>query len=170
MKKQLLLIFLFIYSLGANAERMYQWIDADTSTTQLSGKPPHWYRSEEPGPRVVVFENGRAIDDTGIELSVTENKTMRQQALIIVEQDRIAAMEKLFEAQRQKALFDTETEDKEEPVQIAIQPLPSEVVIDEKRQAEADAITTAQQMRDLLEQFEALKTQKAIELLKETTP
>src|SRR5690554_7481361 len=45
--------------------RMYQWIDPDTQTTQLSGKPPTWYRSAEGGPRVLVFEKGLMVDDTG---------------------------------------------------------------------------------------------------------
>ena len=89
-----------ILSLTAHA-RMYQWVDPDTSTTQLSGKPPYWYRNGELGPRVIVFDNGKVIDDTGIDVSVDENERLRQQALIIVEHDRLSALEKLRQSEIQ---------------------------------------------------------------------
>jgi hypothetical protein len=60
---------------------MYQWVDPDNGTTQLSGKPPVWYRSGENGPRIFVFDKGRVIDDTAIEVSAAERNRLRQQAL-----------------------------------------------------------------------------------------
>lgn len=45
------------------AERMYQWTDPSTGRTHFSGRPPHWYRKGD-GPRVLVFEDGRLVDDT----------------------------------------------------------------------------------------------------------
>lgn len=66
-------------SSAANA-RMYQWVDAQTGTVQLSGSPPSWYRGGEPGPRVFVFENGRLIDDTGRTLPAEQAALLRATA------------------------------------------------------------------------------------------
>jgi len=107
MPKSILLVLLVCLSQPAIA-RMYQWIDPETGTTQLSGKPPVWYRSEKNGPRVFVFENGRLVDDTGIEVSDIEREKLRQQALIRAERDRRKAREKLLDAERLKALMDKE--------------------------------------------------------------
>ncbi|MCC7412687.1 MAG: hypothetical protein IT495_13810 [Gammaproteobacteria bacterium] len=63
------------------AGRMYQWIDARTGTTQMSGRPPAWYRTERPGPRVFVFENGQIIDDTARTVETDERAALRAQAL-----------------------------------------------------------------------------------------
>lgn len=49
---------------SAQAEKMYQWVDPNTGTVQLAGKPPPWFRSATPGPRVRVYEHGKVIDDT----------------------------------------------------------------------------------------------------------
>ena len=45
---------------------MFQWTHPAMGTVQLSGKPPAWYRGNEPGPRVFVFDNGELIDDTAV--------------------------------------------------------------------------------------------------------
>ncbi|MGQ0659102.1 MAG: hypothetical protein ACT4NU_13625 [Chromatiales bacterium] len=60
--------------------RMYQWVNPHTGRTQISGKPPAWYRGEQPGPRVFVFENGRLIDDTAKPLSEEERTAARDAA------------------------------------------------------------------------------------------
>jgi hypothetical protein len=159
MKILLIILPLLLISLFAQA-RMYQWVDPDTNTTQLSGKPPYWYRNGEPGPRVIIFDNGKVIDDTGIPVSDVENEKFRQQALVIVEQDRLSAIEKLRQAELQKAAFGTEEED-EEPMKIILDPVVEEREIEEGRQVEADDSQIEQQMRELLEQYEALKTQSA---------
>ena len=46
--------------------RMYQWVNPNNQQIQLSGIPPAWYRSDNGGPRVRVFELGNLIDDTSI--------------------------------------------------------------------------------------------------------
>jgi len=159
-----------ILSLTAHA-RMYQWVDPDTSTTQLSGKPPYWYRNGELGPRVIVFDSGKVIDDTGIDVSEVENERLRQQALIIVEQDRLSALEKLRQSEIQKAAFGTDVEEEEEEVMdLILDPVIEEREIDEGRQAEADDSEIEQQMRELLETYESLKTQNAKDLVESSTP
>ena len=70
---------------------MYQWLDPATGITQLSGKPPPWYRSGEGGPRVFVFEHGRVIDDTGIKVPPSVRRQLRQQALLVAKQKGEAA-------------------------------------------------------------------------------
>lgn len=60
--------------------QMYQWADARTGTVQLSGSPPAWYRSAQPGPRVFVFENGQLIDDTARALTADDAARVRAAA------------------------------------------------------------------------------------------
>lgn len=60
--------------------RMYQWVNPQTGRTQMSGKPPAWYRSDKPGPRVFVFENGRLIDDTARAVAIEERAALRATA------------------------------------------------------------------------------------------
>jgi hypothetical protein len=62
------------------AARMYQWHNPATGTTQLSGTPPAWYRSGDPGPRVYVFENNQLVDDTGITVSDEQRAALRDEA------------------------------------------------------------------------------------------
>jgi hypothetical protein len=83
--------------------QMYQWADPETGTTQLSGKPPAWYRSVEGGPRVFVFNRGKIVDDTGIKISDEQRISLRTQAFINAEEDRVAAQKKATEAAKLKA-------------------------------------------------------------------
>lgn len=82
---------------------MYQWTDPETGTTQLSGKPPAWYRSAEGGPRVFVFNRGKVVDDTSIEISDEQRINLRTKAFVSAEADRLAAREKAVEAAKLKA-------------------------------------------------------------------
>lgn len=84
--------------------RMYQWIDPESGTTQLSGKPPTWYRGVEGGPRVFVFEQGKVVDDTGIEISSTQRISLRTKAFLRAEKDRLMAKEKAMEVAKVKAI------------------------------------------------------------------
>lgn len=59
---------------------MYQWTNPATSTIQLSGTPPAWYRGNVKGQRVFVFENGRLIDDTAIDVSDLQRQALREAA------------------------------------------------------------------------------------------
>jgi hypothetical protein len=76
------LVFICVCCLAAApaAARMYQWHNPATGTTQLSGTPPAWYRSHEPGPRVYVFENNQLVDDTGIAVSDEQRAALRAEA------------------------------------------------------------------------------------------
>jgi hypothetical protein len=65
---------------GVAAARMYQWVDAQTGTVQLSGAPPAWYRGAQPGPRVFVFENGQLIDDTARAMTAPDAAALRATA------------------------------------------------------------------------------------------
>ena len=96
---RILFILLLSYSASISA-RMYQWVDPESGTTQLSGKPPMWYRSVQSGPRVFVFEKSKVIDDTGIEVSVLERERLRQRAFLQADEDRELAREKLLESKR----------------------------------------------------------------------
>ncbi len=60
--------------------RMYQWVDPGTGTTQWSGRPPAWYRGSQRGPRVLVFDGGRLIDDTARRVPDAERDMLRTQA------------------------------------------------------------------------------------------
>lgn len=53
---------------GVAEARMFQWTNPGSGKVQLSGTPPAWYRGTQPGPRVLVFENGELIDDTSVEV------------------------------------------------------------------------------------------------------
>jgi len=64
----------------ANA-RMYQWEQPQSGVIQLSGNAPAWYRSVHPGPRVLVFDNGKLIDDTAVSVTNAQRIALREKAL-----------------------------------------------------------------------------------------
>ena len=80
MRRVLVSICVALLSTAPAAARMYQWQNAATGTTQLSGTPPAWYRSSARGPRVYVFENNQLVDDTGIVVSAEQRDALRAQA------------------------------------------------------------------------------------------
>ena len=86
MPRILLLLGLWWLALTPAAARMYQWQNPATGTTQLSGTPPVWYRSAEPGPRVYVFDNNQLVDDTGIAVSDAQRESLRAAAFGAAEQ------------------------------------------------------------------------------------
>lgn len=59
--------------------RMYQWVNPITGSSQLSGKPPTWYRSEKGGPRVLVFDRNKLVDDTAV--AVAEEQRLELQRI-----------------------------------------------------------------------------------------
>jgi hypothetical protein len=109
---RILISMLVIMSFSVQA-RMYQWNDTENGTTQLSGKPPAWYRSESSGPRVIVFDKGEIIDDTSIRVSEDKRKALRLEALLRVEEDREKAREKALAAEQIKANLNKSTKDKD---------------------------------------------------------
>ena len=68
--------------------RMYQWVNPQSGYTQFSGKPPAWYRSAGGGPRVLVFENGKLVDDTAIHVSESARDNLRARAFQEAEEMR----------------------------------------------------------------------------------
>ena len=60
---------------------MYQWQSPQSGRVQLSGSVPSWYRANERGPRVLVFENGQLIDDTALPVSEMKRLELRESAL-----------------------------------------------------------------------------------------
>ena len=153
----LAIILLLSLSLPA-AARMYQWVEPDTDTPQLSGKPPTWYRSREGGPRVIVYDRSRIIDDTSVVVSESEREQLRQDALMQAERDQTAINEKLIEAKRMQAVLDRrkpveeETPAEEVP---APQPEPVAEAVPENQSPTIDA------MRALIEQWDQLRTDDA---------
>lgn len=165
MNKTLVLIALLSLSPLVSA-RMYQWVDPDTGTTQLSGKPPTWYRSDESGPRIIVYDKGRVIDDTGLSLSPSETEKMREEALISVEQDRQTALTKLQKAQQQKAKLESDHADT--PVEVA-PATPVEPTAPAENTAQDNA-PSAEELRALIDRYEQMKTQDARNLVETATP
>jgi hypothetical protein len=124
------------------AARMYQWLDSASGNVRLSGDPPPWYRGDRPGPRTLVFENGRIIDDTAIILPRDEREALRQSAFEEVdfrrEQDAVKKLERaaLREERRQKEARTAELERLRSQVQESAQP----ATAGQKQEAAADVV------------------------------
>lgn len=88
---RILLLSLTLLLAAPVQARMYQWVNPQTDTTQLSGTPPSWYRSGDPGPRVFVFENGKIVDDTAIKVTPAERERLREQAFSKADETTAAA-------------------------------------------------------------------------------
>lgn len=138
---------------------MYQWVDPDNGTTQLSGKPPVWYRSDAGGPRVFVIENGKVIDDTGTEVSDEQRDELRQQALLKAEEDKESAKEKLLLAKRLKATLEQKQDGEEEIIEDNIL-FEDEDVAEEVAEVETEE-SKIDEMRTLILEWEAQRTKDA---------
>lgn len=150
------------------AGRMYQWVDPDSDTPQLSGKPPPWYRSREGGPRVVVYDKDRVVDDTIVVLSDAEREKLRQDALIQAERDQAAINEKLLEAKRMQAVLDRNRPAEEEATVVeAPPPAPEPVAAPPQAVNEAPTIEA---MRALVESWDAQRTDNARDLANGEVP
>ena len=170
MTRIVITVVLSLCCMPVSAARMYQWVDPDTGTTQLSGKPPVWYRAVEPGPRTFVFEKDRIVDDTGISLSERERERLRQQALLDAEEEREAAREKLLQAKRIKAAFDqkqgaeeeqNETVDSGEPVTTVAAEEPTSPPLPDAGEM------SAEEMRALISAWELQQAERARELVQQ---
>lgn len=163
-----LFIFLLISSLPVQA-RMYQWTDPDTGTTQLSGKPPAWYRSAEVGPRVFVFEKGEIVDDTAINIPDEERENLRKQALVRAEEDKELAKQKALQSEQLKSTLDQRKQD-ESTTTGAEEPTDTEALVEtEKENVDEDmpGVTdpSIEEMRALISDWEEKRTQQARELV-----
>ena len=169
--------FVLVQSVQA---QMYQWVDPETGTTQLSGKPPAWYRSAEGGPRVFVFNRGKVIDDTGIDISDEQRINLRTQAFVSAEADRLAAREKAMEAAKLKAAmqrnaeekqmqdseiagFQDESKDESRDEEVAI-PADNEIVESGTREEEI----SVEKMKALIAEWERKQTEEAKALLQQS--
>ena len=171
---RIILVMLILIAMPVYA-RMYQWTDPDTGTTQLSGKPPSWYRSDVQGPRVIVFEKGRIVDDTQIAISDNEREALRQQALIKVEEDMARAREQAAQAEQFKAAIQQQQEQASMPdINTGLEEeitddMPDETVIPEEPVSppvKDDA--KAEEMRALIDLWEQQKTEQARKKVEET--
>jgi hypothetical protein len=159
---------------------MYQWADPETGTTQLSGKPPAWYRSVEGGPRVFVFKRGKIVDDTGIKISDEQRISLRTQAFINAEEDRIAAQQKATEAAKLKAAMENSSQEITEET-IDNRPLPDESQInleealvvenpDDEESIEAEINedeVSVEELKALIADWETIRTEEAKAVLQQ---
>ncbi len=147
--------------------RMYQWVEPGVDTTQLSGKPPAWYRSTAGGPRIFVFENGRLIDDTGIEVSDEVRQRMRQEAFILAEEDRQKAKEKIVKANEMKQKFQKEdsketestVEDEQDLPELSTDTLFAKEEKNENQSSDSDV--DIEQLRKIIADWEASQSESA---------
>lgn len=177
MIRHIVIALLALTAAAASAERMYQWVDPDTGTTHLSGKPPVWYRGVEAGPRVFVFDKDRIVDDTGIKLSETERDRLRQEALIDAEALREAAREKLLQAKRLKVAMEQQQQAAvetqagiAEAIAAEAEPLAAEpAAASPEDQAAAEGMTV-EDMRTLISAWEQQQAQQAKETVSGQQP
>lgn len=154
---------------------MYQWVDPATRITQLSGKPPVWYRSSKGGPRVIVFENNRVVDDTSIAVSAVEQERLRRQAFLEAETSRESAKEKLLQAKRLQAISELMSTAKDEDAAetpAATQQAAVPVPIVKNATAPPDVSNTAvvDQMRKLIEDWEKKNAESAKAVIEPGAP
>jgi len=156
--------------------RMYQWTEPGVETTQLSGKPPAWYRSAGGGPRVFVFDNGRLIDDTAVNVSEEVRLRMREEAFILVEKDKQKAKEKIAKAEeaRKKALQDKSdssekiTPDENTDQESTIELITEALFPEDNREEQKDANSETQsldELRAIITDWEKSRTQDAKQAL-----
>ena len=159
------LVILLLFSEGIYA-RMYQWLDADTGSTQLSGKPPVWYRGTVSGPRVFVFDNGRLVDDTAIQVDDDVRQQLRQKAFILAEEDKQEAKKKIAKSLELKQKYVKEEPrilDKgkiEEPEEVPLdidEPAGDEVTAN----AESEEASIENELRKMIADWEKAQTESA---------
>lgn len=165
-----LFLILLMFS-GSASARMCQWVDPESGSTQMSGKPPMWYRSAQQGPRVFVFEKSRIIDDTGVEVSDTERERLRQQAFLQADEDREKARQRLLEAKRlDAALKQKQAANQPEEAPAIVE----EFIMEEETEdgepaapAAGEEDSTMDQMKKLIADWEKVQTDKARNVLEQ---
>jgi len=143
--------------------RMYQWTDADSGNTQLSGNPPSWYRGQTRGPRIFVFEQGRLIDDTSIAVEEPERQALRANAFRQAGEMATLAQARRA-AQARASLKDAESDSSmslDEP--FADDPRLVDTVTEEPVEAQTD--NTIATLKALIEAWDIQRTQDAKEII-----
>jgi hypothetical protein len=165
MTTRIIFLALLLANLPVQA-RMYQWTDPETGTTQLSGKPPAWYRSPDNGPRVIVFEKGRVIDDTSIHITGSLREDLRRQALAIAAEDRDKARQMALQAEELKLKISAQRQ--EEPLapvtsedDIASPDNASLETAPEKSDTPVNSELTEDNLRALIAEWEKQKTEQS---------
>lgn len=169
----------FMLALGliltARAEaRMYQWTNPESGNVQLAGAPPAWYRSANPGPRVLVFDNGELIDDTAVPVAEEQRVALRNAALGSASAEFLPTVDDSADVLR-----DALEKAREAGVDIAA--VNAEVEAESAARAAAaqaaDTLTTegdqANQLRALIEAFDQRQLEQAralLDLLPATDP
>jgi len=171
---RLSLVLLLVFSQNISA-RMYQWTETDTGSTQLSGKPPMWYRSAASGPRVFVFDKGRLIDDTAVEVDEDVRQQLRQKAFVLVEEDQQKAKDKLAKSLKIKQKFvedepkKAELEDHKETLKEAARD--NELIVEEDfiddQEEDASSENTVDDLRQLITEWENAQTESAKKALEQ---
>lgn len=164
-----LLILLLCCSTQA-AARMYQWTDPESGITQLSGKPPPWYRSGEAGPRVFVFERGRVIDDTAVHVSNSERERLRRQALLDAASDTEQARSQLLEARRLQAAMERDQRDQPQPVESTPEEAGTPSPESAAEETPQRQVPTEQAMKALIDQWEKMRTDNARQVIGSGAP
>lgn len=144
--------------------RMYQWINPSSGNTQLSGNPPTWYRSPQGGPRVLVFERGKAIDDTAIVVPEGTRDELRSQAFQAQESTRAAttALEVSAEGEAETAAADSTAAEAGSSEQEARKSASGEL-------AEMDA-DTVERLKDIISAWDRMKLEQAKKLIRSEAP
>ncbi len=158
MRVGLLLILVLLAPLSQ--ARMYQWVSPVSGSTQLSGKPPSWYRGVGDGPRVIVFEKGKIVDDTATWVPESQRDRVRAEAFGLSPAPEDAGELKEL-AQKLKEIADSE------------QFLGSLVEQTERQEQkkEEPAQATVEQLKAVIAAWDKLKTEQAKTVVrdKETT-
>ncbi len=165
---RIIFVLLLISTQTASA-RMYQWVDPESGSTQLSGKPPMWYRSTESGPRIFVFEKSKVIDDTAIEVSNAERDRLRQRAFLQADEDKERAKEKILHSKRLDAVLKQQQASKQAEMDRdkPLAPLVlEEEEVEEVTPKKLEQAETLEEMRKLIEDWEKAQTDKARNVLK----
>ena len=162
------LLFIFLLLLSSVVEaRMYQWVEPGVETTQLSGKPPAWYRSSNGGPRIFVFENGRLVDDTGIEVSDEVRQRLREDAFILAEEDRQKVKEKIAKAKEMEERIEKSTLKNEEVVEETVDEknvlelITDSLFPEEENKEETEDIQDIDELKKIIADWEASQSEDA---------
>lgn len=157
MRVLLSLLFIAAFALSMPAQaRMYQWVDAESGNVRLSGEPPAWYRSGERAPRVLVFEDGRMVDDTAVVVPAEKRRALREAAFLELdlrrEQDAVKKLERaaLREARRR------EEAERQLSAQSSLGAADTDSGKDQKDQAAAPAASPAALDGGMVEQLKTL--------------
>jgi len=164
---------------------MYQWTDPDSGTTQLSGTPPSWYRGEEQGPRIYVFDRGQLLDDTARSVNETQRLELRRQAFVEADSDKRAHAQAVSKARLRAAveqllgkkptpeeledILQSTSANGQLPAASEQQDQPTETASTQGKTPDTKELTAAQ-LKALVQNWDRAQTEQARKLLQKTDP